>query len=655
MITAIRRTFKSTAIKVILGITILAVSGIFYLPEALKRTANSPWIAMVNGEEISYNDFARKAAITQERINFLRAQYGQYAEYFFQAMGIPADPKVFAVEQLVQETLLNQANDAVGLVAGHTYMAEKLSNPLFVQQQLSDIIPVGLFDQSGGINGRALHNYLHRIGMTGSDFEHKIMRSLERRALLDIVTAASYVPEIELKQQFIAQYVDKTFTILTLPFKKFLKEAQTKEISAQELQSYFDANNAATKKYWIPEKRSGIAWQFKPEAYGISIADELIAAYYEDHKASLFSDEPAKVQIRYILFAVTDEAQRQAVLAQAQKTRESLLQDKKAFASVAQELSADKESASKGGLLPAFARGKQEPAIDKASFLLKEDGDISEVIQVAQGYALVQREKRLAPTYKSLASVKKEIEKSLTAQKFNELFARDMQEILDQHKGDEAALIRAFKDKGGKEEKITAITADESKWASRIFSIAAKDEASFFLDEGTGVVVLLTDIQARYLPSLEAVKEVVANDIYEERAAQELVKKAGEALQEAKGKSLKEVQALFGGELETIADLSKKDTSKIEALKKKGYPVEQLLQLEKVGAVVDFGHENDACIVRLEKVESYTNEQYQTKKNELSKELEQPAKRLFVEGFVASLSRSAKIETNESLITLNEN
>jgi hypothetical protein len=47
MITAIRKSFKSKAYKIILWITILALAGVFSLPELLKMGEKSSWFAKV--------------------------------------------------------------------------------------------------------------------------------------------------------------------------------------------------------------------------------------------------------------------------------------------------------------------------------------------------------------------------------------------------------------------------------------------------------------------------------------------------------------------------------------------------------------------------------------------------------------------------------
>ncbi|MCX5921715.1 MAG: SurA N-terminal domain-containing protein, partial [Candidatus Dependentiae bacterium] len=140
MIMAIRRSFKSKAYKIILWIVILAMAGIFTLPELFKMGRTASWIAKINKQKISPSDFMRKATMHQQYMAIFREKYGQSADLILQSMGINLDPQVFAFDAVVQEALLNQAAQKIGIVISPEYVEEKLANPLFVRQELSDLI-----------------------------------------------------------------------------------------------------------------------------------------------------------------------------------------------------------------------------------------------------------------------------------------------------------------------------------------------------------------------------------------------------------------------------------------------------------------------------------------------------------------------------------
>src|SRR5579883_3023040 len=104
MITVIReRLLKNKGYKYVVWF-LAATLAIMWTMPALKRFGGQGmWIALVNGHEVSYGDFARKAQIYQVMLQSFRQQHGQYADAFLQAMGLSTDPKVLALEEVTRE------------------------------------------------------------------------------------------------------------------------------------------------------------------------------------------------------------------------------------------------------------------------------------------------------------------------------------------------------------------------------------------------------------------------------------------------------------------------------------------------------------------------------------------------------------------------
>lgn len=117
-----------------------------------------------------------------------------------------------------------------------------------------------------------------------------------------------------------------------------------------------------------------------------------------------------QVQVRHILIAgVKPESRAQA---------EKLLADIKGgadFAKLAEEHSADKGSAARGGDLGLFAKGRMVPAFEEAAFALQKKGDLSGVVETQFGYHILQLEDRKAPTTRSFDEVKDELLKEVRA------------------------------------------------------------------------------------------------------------------------------------------------------------------------------------------------------------------------------------------------
>lgn len=649
MITTIRRSFQGKAYKVILWITILALTGILSLPELLKMGSSAAWIASINKEEVPYSDYGRKVVAYQHRLAAMRAQYGQAADIFLQSMGMSLDPKTLALEQLIQETLLNQAARDMSIVISNDYIAERLSNPVFVQQELADLIPYEAYDQSGGINMGIVKAHFRRLGLSMADFEQKVAQKLQRRMVLDLASVAGYAPEIAIKNQFSARYLPKKFSILTIPLDKVIKKEKSVSIPEQELQAYYDAQKAS-KRYMMPEKREGIVWRIEPQNYGITITDNEIERYYQDNKAK-YVDKPAQVQVRHILFKVVNEAERAATFERAKKTHEELVKNPTQFAQTASAVSDDK-GIERGGLLPYFARGNKELSFDKAAFTLKADGDISDVIETKDGFEILQRVDKKQAMNKPLENVKQEINQGLLAQKFADVFVSDIRSINEQAKGDIAKVGQLLKAKGAKSQALSAVSREDETWGKELFGLRHKGDSDGYVANGVGVAVQLTNINQAHMPEFNVLKATIENDLHQQRSEKlmhDILQKAEQGVVD-----LNELQAAHGGSIETTGFVAQNDEGAVAKLQKKNIPISLLFQIEKTGSVKTGYIGGIGFVARLDEAQSFNQEQFDSKKTEVAKELEREQSRLFIDGFVASLYRNAKISINDSQAPINE-
>lgn len=647
MITTIRKSFKSRIYKVILWITILALAGLFSLPELLKLGSKASWFAQVNKETISHNDYMRKAMLHEERINALRAQFGPQADIFLKSMGMSLNPKVYAQDAVIQDALLDQAAQQVGLIIGNDYIAQKLSNPLFVRQELAEIIPLAAFDESGNVDPRILQKYFQRMGLTMADFQEKVAQILSRRMFLNGLSLGAYSSEVFVRNRYVMDNARKKFSLLTLSFDRALQEEKKNAIADTDLKAFFDAQNESSRKYFVPEKRSGLVWRVDSKAYGTEITDREIEDYYEDNKLKLYVSEPAQVQVRHIFIKAATQADRHAASEKAKQVREEALKDPKQFALVASKESDDKGQVERGGLMPWFKRGEKEAAFDKAAFTLKENGDISEVIPTSQGFEIIQRIDKKTATYKSLASVKKDIVEALGQQKFGEQFTREMRSVIEGSRSAENNLQKTMEAKGFKLEKISGIIRENKAWGKTLFSLRDKNDADAYIEGGTGYVVQLTEVEKPYLPTLDAVKDVVTYDMHEIRAAQTINAALQQALEKAKTSDLGALKNELNASLSTTPFIAKSDVQAVADLRKKNLPVDQLFQLEKTGSVAVFHDGRDGYVYKLDEIESLGNDESKKQKNETRAALDQEQSRLFTAGFVASLYRSATIEISQ--------
>lgn len=646
MITVIRKQLKISAHRFVLWIIIIAIAIGFIAPSLLRQTTgNGPWAIKVNNGEISYQTFVREVANQQNRLALFRAEYGKFADLLLQSMGISVEPKTLAFNQLVKEELLNQFAQKIGLYLHPDYIMQKMNDQRFAQQYLPHVLPPFLFDKMG-INEKAVNMYLKNQGLSSSAFERSIEQALTSQFVMDLVNAIYYVPSFDIKQQYIRDNANKKFSLLVFSFSDFLKNEKEKKVTDELLKSFFEKQNKRFKRYWVPEKRSGIRWEFSPQSYGIIVTQEEIVTYYEDNKIKNFVEEPTKMQVRQILIKDPEKISLAAI-------REELLLKPTDFAQKAKEFSQDSESAKNGGLIEPFARGEKEDIFERASFLLKKDGDISQIVQTSEGKVLLQRVKRIPKRYKPLTQVESEIKKIVQEQKFEKEFTQDIKHIIELGGNQEELLKDLIAKKGGMAKKIDLKEKNDTQLSQALFKLK-KDAMDFYIDDNIGIVIKLTSIQDQYLPSLESIKSVVLDDLYEERATSALQKLAKDVKELAKNKSFNELAKEFNLEKEETGWIKPQDSASKKELKERGLSVSQLMQLDSVGMVHEEKVGNDRYLIKLDEIQipkiALDSDQWE----KAAEEVTQNRTSLYKEAFVASLFRPAKINTNESIVLAGE-
>jgi len=656
MITQFRRKLKSkTARSIILWVIIFTLSiGLFVtlLTRIFKWDVGSSGFITVNSKEISVANFRMKVRENEQRVQMLRRYFGPQADMFLKRLGMATNPRIAALQVVIQNELMDQSSNRIPICIASEFVKQEMANKNFLQREFGLINWEEVLDPQGGFDSDALRFYLRMAGLSLTDFEEMAIDGMKRDILSRLVYGSSYVPEFEIRQKYILDNLARKFSLLKFDINIFLEEAKKAGVKKADLQAFYKEQNKIKKRYWVPEKRAGILYTFDPKSYGVSVDENEIKDYYDRKKLEDFVEAPAKVQVRRILFNVKDESELSKVLEKANKVRAKLLIDSSKFAEKAKELSQDKESAKDGGLLPMFSRGERDRELEKAAFLLKENGQISQVIRTEGGVEIIQREKREDTKFKPLSAVEKEIKNNLMTRKFKRLFAKDMNKLLSRDSYDENRL-KTFEKKSVKKEDVVLQVKGTGKTSEALFRIREKVPTSY-TDGNKGFVVQLTSLVKKNLPKLSDIEETVKNDYFEKKASDKIDMFLKKVSKEAKSKSLAELKKIYSTPYKAILEstglIKQGDTEKINALRGKGYPVEKILKLEKIGLADSFrgGPEEitDGYIVKLDEIEKFKEKEYDSKRAEIIKELKRARNMAQLEEFIAFLRRKATLKIN---------
>jgi len=608
------------------------VSSLFVKIE--RRGGGATWVMRVNGAEISYKDFTREVARQSEYLNHIRAQYGQYADLLMQSMGWSIDPKSRALDAQIKEMVLTQYGEKLGIALHPEYITKVLNNAQFVKNYLGHIIPGFVFDQAGVLDMNIVRTFLSRSGISAQEFEKNIEQALIQQQALQYITTASYVPLFDIQQEYRAKQLSKQFSYLMFSLDHYIAEEKKKTITDDELTSFYDTQNMQLRRYWVPEKRSGMMWKFEPKDYNIAVSDEAILAYYEDNKTKQYVLDPLKVEIQQLYLKDIETVTGKSAEEIEATLKASTTEYDKYWKTV-----------------KPFSRGEHKGELEKNAFVLQKEGEMSPVFESKKGKTVIKLIRRIPRTYKPLVNVKNDIKEILVNKAFKKEFVKDIKAIISQE--DPKAMETFIKDKAGALEKVTDILKDESQVSQQLFSLK-KDQYSFFVENGIGIAVKLSHVVERHLPDLNSIKDIVKNDLYEHKARQELESQVSKAQKALVGKTFEDVRSAFNASLNTTDMINPNDHKKLQELYKKGIPSYEMIGLEKEGLVLVHHGERSSFLIKLDKTENSDEKSFKAAEKEIKDGVSNARTRLLLDAAIASLRKNATIETNESILITSE-
>lgn len=649
MIITIRKQLKTKLIQSILLFFMALFCILFMLPDLSYRMfVPSPWLIKINNKEIEQYDFARVLSKHEANVHFIREQYGQYAPMFLNMLGLSGDLKQVALDELIRKELLNNVVRSIPLYIKDEYLGQRLNNVQLAQSSgITQVVPLGCWGQYG-LDQKCLNNYLTRNHMHIKQFELLAQQALTHHIAAQLAEIGAYQPKFMVNDKIRHDLLLRKYAILTISLDKIKQEEHIKNSNHDALLSFFNAENKASKRYWVPEQRSGRVWIFDPSMYGITIADADLEAYYKKYCFSKYVKEPAKVQVRRILLTRTEQEQPHQVAQKALSLHSELVKDPSLFESYARQYSQDKDSAAQGGLLPWFARGERDAVLEKKAFLLNNDGQIADVFESSDGYEIIQRIQKKPAICKEFAEVKKDIINTLLRQEFVQQFNSDIKHHIVNKTIHNDWLQQFAHEKNASFKKIDLNGKDASKIMQGLFKLK-KGMMDFYIDEGKGYLILLDEVKRTHEPSFESVQALVKEDYIDVQAELILKQRLNALEKELAQGSPREIAHKFGAELLETEPINSKAQA-VQGLRDKHVPTEAMFQIVNKGDVATH-IQRDGYAFKVMEVSQIAPEELQKNWHEVLLSIYQEIPAFFAQGFVASLARNAKIEFSELLST----
>jgi len=549
-------------------------------------------VATVNGSIISLQDYHQVYAGIKSSFDDLAMYWGMSADKLIQMMGM-GSMETTALDRCVQAVLFDDIVDSfkITIDAGS------------FQEALGASISRSFIDETGKVNARAYQGYLDKLHMSIAEFESSKEDEFKRSVVTKFLEQASYVPQ-NVEREMVGQESEKKqFSILKLGLEAFLKEVESKGVSDKVLKTFFEEKR---ELYRIPEKRKARYWVLTPEQYKekVTVDTKTIELFYEKNKSSLYRIPP-KVKVRVIQFNVASNVSPD-VLAGVKKNAEKICEQAK-----------KSPKKFKGDLLDFFKRGND--VRDEIIKTLKDRkaivtlrGDLEAVLHAAK-----------------------------TDQKIYEKFATDNN--------------LAGVDTGW---KVKAADAGSELLNVMMQKLFAKQTGSrrggYFVHQSKHILYQLLDKKESSLPKLETVKSEVKEDWYRQNAEKQQRELVTALKQQIFDKKLTIEQVAKKQNLNPITTDLVSRQENVKSLKEASGLVEKAFILTDPAQVFVYRHDSSYYLVQLLKQETMAKEA-DGKQDDAGEKYRTEQKRRYLDAFIASLFRNARIETNENTLKIGTN
>ena len=276
------------------------------------------------------------------------------------------------LEGMIEDTLIMQATDRLGLRAGDTMVRQT-------------ILTVPAFQVNGQFDNEVYKRAVQLQGLTEKGFEERIRNSLVSTQLRLAIEGSSGVPKnfVEDADQLSRQQRQFSYVLITAD-----QVDPPAEPTDADIETYYSNNHS---QFMSEEKVKLEYLLLNHDAISstLDVTEDNLLAYYEQHKNEFVVAD--KKRISHILFELDSEADAETVKAITEKAEEVYLRAEQGedFAGLAGEVSQDIASAEQGGDLGYLEPGLFDTDFENAASALSLD-EVSKPVRTRFGLHIIK-------------------------------------------------------------------------------------------------------------------------------------------------------------------------------------------------------------------------------------------------------------------------
>ncbi len=465
-------------------------------------------VATVQGRSITAGEFTR--AYNAQMAQFRNAYGGNMSTAMLRQLGL--DRQV--LQQMIDQQAVIAEATRLGISATDAEVRER-------------IMSIPAFQENGQFIGEQRYRQLLRLQrppITASQFEDEIRNSVILDKMRSTLTEWITVSDAEADAEFRRRNDKVTMELVSFPTVSFLDQVQ---VSDADVAAFFEQSK---ETYRIGERRKVRYLLLDAQAIrnNITVPEQDIQRAYRQNIDQY--SQPEQVRASHILLS-TEGKDEQVVRAKA----EDLLAQIKAggdFEALAKANSADPASASKGGDLDFFGKGRMVPEFEAVAFTLPV-GQMSDLVRTQYGFHIIKVTDKKAAEVQPLDAVRPQITEQL---KFERAQTRvqDLATAIAAELKTPADLDKVAASRGLKVQESALFARNEPipglgaslEVSEQAFTLDA-GKVSGPLRTGTGVAFLtVTGSEAARVPTLAEVKERVTTDLKRKKAQELAMAKA---------------------------------------------------------------------------------------------------------------------------------
>lgn len=476
---------------------------ILYIPDLVRSPGNV--VARVAGEPIYVDEFQRAL---QQRVSYYRSlNEGELPEDFMRQVQLDR----LVLDQLIRrELILAAARD---------------QNLKVIPQEIRDrILQYEVFtdDQGRFVGAERYRQILRANGLDVELFESGLAEDLLIERFTELVTSGVTVADQELEEAYQRRNEMVQFDFFLVRPESF-EALVAEEVSVEEVRAHYEKDPSV---YRLPERRriSYLLLDTEQIRDSLEIPEERLRVAYEERLDEF--TVPEQIRVRHILFRVPPDANEEEV-EQIRRRALVVLEEARSgadFAELARRHS-DDPSASAGGDLGWFGRGRMTPEFEEAAFALDE-GEISDLVRSPFGFHIIRLEGHREGQVQPFEDVRGQLEQRLAWDRAEELAAERAEQMR------KAVLRGQSLEELAREFDLAVQTSPLFDRDGGFQQVASPELARSVFNMGRGrvaepvrvprgyVVFRVDEIVEAHVPPFEEVQERVRQDLVRQRAAE---------------------------------------------------------------------------------------------------------------------------------------